>query len=470
MSSVAPDLGNIETLLPLFLRHSGAAVAIKDLDGRYLYANDDYAAFAQRSPRDVIGRKDDDVLHPERVARLRAAQRDAIERQASVSVEEELVLEAGPALFISTHFPIPDEQQRPVAVGVVALKAAAPPQDPRTAERALELAATTNARLEQVVRDLEQMASTDTLTGAWNRRRFEEAVEMEIHRAARECRPLSLMMVDIDHFKKVNDSFGHQAGDRVLVELATLLKDSVRKSDSVTRWGGEEFVVMLPNTGADAAVALANRIRRRIETQVFTAAGRVTASFGVAEFVALESWQGWLRRSDEALYRAKERGRNRVELSIPADTAVEIETRLDGHFVKLAWKPRFESGHAEIDRQHASLVRGANELLAAVLSSRPNGHVLDLADQLIDEIRRHFAFEEALLAEIGYDDREAHAAEHAALVGSAERLAEAIRTGQAPVGELFQYLAYEMIMRHMLGTDRHYFALLRSHEARATAE
>ena len=123
-------------------------------------------------------------------------------------------------------------------------------------------------------------------------------------------------MFDIDHFKRVNDTFGHAVGDAVLKGLAGAAQDTLRASDRLTRWGGEEFVVLAPETRGDEALKLAERIRERVREEAFPTAGTVTISLGVAEHRADESGDDLLGRADAALYRAKESGRDRSE---PAD-------------------------------------------------------------------------------------------------------------------------------------------------------
>ena len=133
---------------------------------------------------------------------------------------------------------------------------------------------------------LEQLASTDLLTSSWNRRHFLTAVGAEIHRSTRYGHPISLLLLDIDHFKRVNDTFGHPIGDQVLCEVANRIRATIRVSDSLTRWGGEEFLVLMPNTDLSDAMTLAERIRERIATHAFNRVGTVTASLGVAEYLS----------------------------------------------------------------------------------------------------------------------------------------------------------------------------------------
>lgn len=163
-------------------------------------------------------------------------------------------------------------------------------------------------------RSLEQLASTDLLTTAWNRRHFEQAVDGEIERSNRYGHPVSLLLLDIDHFKRVNDTFGHPVGDQVIREIANCIRSVIRLSDSLTRWGGEEFIVLMPNTGISSAFVLAERIRECISTHEFDGIGPVTASLGLAEYVPSGTREDWLDRADRAMYRAKDKGRNRVEV------------------------------------------------------------------------------------------------------------------------------------------------------------
>ena len=163
-------------------------------------------------------------------------------------------------------------------------------------------------------RSLEQLASTDLLTTAWNRRHFEQAVEGEIQRSNRYGHPVSLLLLDIDHFKRINDSYGHPVGDQVIREVANCIRSVIRLSDSLTRWGGEEFIILMPNTGLSSATVLAERIRESIATHDFEGIGKVTASLGLSEYVPSDSLDEWLDRADRAMYRAKDKGRNRVEV------------------------------------------------------------------------------------------------------------------------------------------------------------
>ncbi len=157
------------------------------------------------------------------------------------------------------------------------------------------------------------LATTDGLTGIANRRELTRILDHEINRARRYGTPLSLIMYDLDHFKKVNDTFGHGVGDDVLKDVVRLVTANIRNIDVAARWGGEEFMVLLPQSDLAAAAKVAEKVRRTIEDFRFDRVGTVTASFGVSELEPDDDADSLLNRVDKALYRAKDRGRNRVE-------------------------------------------------------------------------------------------------------------------------------------------------------------
>lgn len=167
--------------------------------------------------------------------------------------------------------------------------------------------------LESKALGLEKSALSDPLTGIGNRRMLQTRLEEEIQRMRRyRSSPFSLLLIDIDHFKQVNDSHGHLVGDEVLKILATTLRGLVRTVDDVTRWGGEEFAVLLPHTPLASAAEFAARVRQTIENLALPQQIRVTISIGAGEFAVAETEQAFFERVDKALYRAKRNGRNCV--------------------------------------------------------------------------------------------------------------------------------------------------------------
>jgi len=180
-----------------------------------------------------------------------------------------------------------------------------------TLERTVRNLTTSNQQLEELL-------MIDDKTGLYNFREFQRRLNEEWHRAERYSLPLSLVFFDLDHFKRINDKLGHQAGDRALQEFATLVAGGARTNDFAARYGGEEFAVILPHTDGEMAVRVAERIRRATSAFVFLAdetPTRITVSAGVSTYPSpsqIESMDALLRAADMALYRAKDLGRNRV--------------------------------------------------------------------------------------------------------------------------------------------------------------
>lgn len=174
-------------------------------------------------------------------------------------------------------------------------------------------------RAEELRRSAEaasEMSMTDALTGLLNRYGLHRALQRELAEARRYERPLSCLLLDVDFFKEVNDTYGHAAGDTALSQAARVITESLRGSDVVCRYGGEEFLVLAPETGAEGALALAEKIRLAFTSRLFGEGGRVfplTLSVGVAQLDPLESGNDMIARADEALYHAKQTGRDRAE-------------------------------------------------------------------------------------------------------------------------------------------------------------
>ncbi|HVF49990.1 MAG TPA: diguanylate cyclase [Pyrinomonadaceae bacterium] len=161
-----------------------------------------------------------------------------------------------------------------------------------------------------------EMSMTDALTGLLNRYGLQRALQREISEARRYARPFSCLMIDIDKFKTINDTYGHTEGDAALMQVARILAEAVRGSDVLCRYGGEEFLVLTPETQLDGAIALGEKIRQSAAARLFGGGERVfplTLSVGVAELSDTESGHDMIARADVALYYAKEQGRNRVE-------------------------------------------------------------------------------------------------------------------------------------------------------------
>lgn len=324
------------------------------------------------------------------------------------------------------------------------------------ARRTAELA---NQGLQRALEQLEQAASTDRLTGAWNRRRFEEAVLPEIALAHRRRDSLSLIMFDLDHFKRVNDTYGHGAGDMVLVETAQLVRLHLRASDALVRWGGEEFLVLAPATRLDGAMALAEKLRGALAAFSFPDVGHVTMSLGAAEYAIGEGLAAWIERADKALYSAKTEGRNRAVPSTTPDGDGGIAP--SGHsLLEVFWEDAYESGSSLIDQQHQRLFRLASALLSGLTGDRPLAEVSLRLETLLAHTAQHFHDEEALLRKIHFKELPQHAVIHASLLAKARKLQLEVQSGQLDFGKLVSFLALDLVKGHLLEEDKHYFGCL----------
>ncbi|WP_342431519.1 diguanylate cyclase [Neobacillus sp. FSL H8-0543] len=185
---------------------------------------------------------------------------------------------------------------------------------PIPGERQILIVCTDITALEEESKKNEILAMMDPLTNSYNRLKFDDILTSEISRSERYKHPFSIILMDIDYFKDVNDQFGHQAGDEVLVTISTIIQQRIRECDIFARWGGEKFILLTPNTNEQGAAKLAESIRLLVENFSFNRIGPLTCSFGVAEFVIGKPKRELILEADQALYKSKNRGRNCVSI------------------------------------------------------------------------------------------------------------------------------------------------------------
>lgn len=320
-------------------------------------------------------------------------------------------------------------------------------------------------RRKQLEDELAQLAQKDALTQVANRRYFMEHATREMTRGDRFREPQSILMIDIDHFKRVNDTYGHDVGDQVLISIATGCSNALREFDIFGRLGGEEFGALLLNTDAEAAQTLAERLRARAEEIVVeTEKGpvRVTVSIGLVSFLGGgEPIESRLKTADAALYKAKDAGRNRVVAVVESSAAGdEPRERIRKSFVRLQWDQGLESGNLLIDSQHRSLFAISNDLLAAIITGQPNAEVERLCANLISHTAEHFHDEEAIFRTAGYLDADRHAEIHKGLVTSMQNVVSRFHSGDVSIGELFEFLICKVVRNHMLNEDTKFFPYL----------
>ncbi len=288
---------------------------------------------------------------------------------------------------------------------------------------------------ESRARDSARQADTDPLTGVLNRLGFEAVLGKELERSRRYGQPLSVVMLDLDHFKRVNDTWGHGAGDQVLVGVTRILETNVRDSDSIGCLGGEEFMVLAPATPARGGVKLAEKLRALVAVTPLGAAGIVTGSFGVAELRPGETAEALLNRADQALYAAKSGGRNRVicegvdvaeVLADQLQEAAPVRPMLSGSSIFAA------TGFDPIDDEHRVLSE-AIDSLASMLSTARTEEVQVAFESILSATAAHFVHEERLMKAHGYPGLKWHHQEHLKFVEEAGRLLADLEQGGVSV-------------------------------------
>jgi diguanylate cyclase (GGDEF)-like protein/PAS domain S-box-containing protein len=320
---IAEQLRLSERRHRLLADHARDVVWTMDADGRITYVSPAVQALRGFTPEEAM-QQPLHATHPP----ASAAQTQAYVEALSAALlagrpppdfhgELEYICQDGSTMWAEVWaFPLLDAAGRLVEVLGVSRDISARRQHELEMQRARLATEQANEALQAANAKLERISATDPLTGAWNRRHFEREIAAAVARAQRQDCPLSVVMLDVDRFKQVNDRYGHPAGDRVLVAITKALQDGVREGDVVSRWGGEEFAVLLPQTDAAAALDTAQRLRLAVATLDVSGVGPVTASFGVAEWRPSETTQACIHRADLALYAAKNAGRNRVEQAV----------------------------------------------------------------------------------------------------------------------------------------------------------
>lgn len=450
------------SLLHPLIDQSPALIAVVSRKGAYLFVNAQFASAIGLPVHDLLGRHEDDVLRTLDGAELLRV--DALATRAGpANFFEEGRIRGRRRRFMTVRYPLRNSDGEAIATCLTATEVVASEPCDDDMRASLATVEERNSELQRALEQMERLAYTDRLTGAWNRRHLEDSALIEMSRAERHGFPVSLLIIDVDHFKALNDSHGHAVGDRVLVDLVCCIRGGIRRADTVTRWGGEEFVVLAPDTPLHEAEGLARKIRDHVAAATFGETLTVTVSIGVAEYKCGAGFESWFADADRALYKAKSGGRNSVVCDPP--TPVRATGGRSRHApLQLNWREAYRSGHPLLDMQHERLFEHANLLLDAIVSGAPREETLRIVHELLEDVRAHFIDEERVHAETGVPDRRAHAAEHARLLGKAAGMYELIFQDGAPAIELFQFLAYDVIAQHVLGTDRRTFPYLQKHD------
>lgn len=296
-------------------------IYLKSIEGRYLMANDCFARLVGHSKEWLIGKDSASIMDGETSAQLENLDRAVLEAHSNRSCDLRFEHSGKRLIFKVSKVPLEDMNGTPLILGSM--------QD-LTAERMLsDQLRTENQRLDTMVAErtnqlkevndlLAVMAETDQLTQLANRRKIDSTIICEIDIHHRNGRPLSLIMLDLDFFKLINDQLGHPAGDVVLMAVAAILQKVCRRTDLAGRWGGEEFLIICRDTPLSGAMGLAEKLRAKIEQTEILRNRPVTASFGVCEYAFDDTPASFVQRVDATLYLAKRNGRNRIEKTEPS--------------------------------------------------------------------------------------------------------------------------------------------------------
>lgn len=309
-------------------------------------------------------------------------------------------------------------------------------------------------QLEEKNKLLEEIANLDSLSGLKNRHFFNTRLEEETERANRYNKKLSLILLDIDYFKRVNDTYGHDIGDKVIKEIANMLQTSIRKSDVVARWGGEEFAILMPETDLDEAFLVGEKIRSMAESLDYSFGEKVTISLGVATWTKFDTIEILFKRVDKVLYRAKNEGRNRVCVNS------QIE---DDIMELLEWSDKFISGNNLIDTQHEILMKECKEILSLIMQdNHDNSYVLEKIIKLSRKIEEHFFDEEKILLDKNFTFLEEHINQHKILMEKSKELYNNAKMSNINPKEIIRYIMDDVIIGHMEKEDSKFFNLFKS--------
>ena len=315
-------------------------------------------------------------------------------------------------------------------------------------------------RLSALNRQLQQLSVTDALTGLYNRTALSATFQIDLERAQRYGRPLSIVLLDLDHFKSINDEFGHLVGDQVLIESASIIRKTVRQVDGIYRWGGEEFLIVCPETPPGQVWNLTKRILDGVRTHRFATGKPTTVSAGIANMGTGDTLSTLIQRADEALYCAKAAGRDCIHIAPdPSPHPIDAVTQPQS-VVQLVWHDAYACGHPVIDAQHKDLFAQTNLLINALIANLPKEEIANRIEQLVGKLVTHFKDEEAILVAVGFSGQVRHAQLHAELIERANSLVSNLLKGTLSFGEVIEFLANDVVAKHMLVSDREFYSLV----------
>ncbi len=303
--------------------------------------------------------------------------------------------------------------------------------------------------------ELESKYILDRFTGIYTREYFNFRLKEEISHVQREKYPISMIYFDLDHFKNVNDVYGHSAGDEVLLEMVSVVKSIIRLEDVFSRWGGDEFILLLPSTDLKGAKFVADRIRSEIESLEISKAYGVTASVGYSQWKPKEYLESWFLRTDQALYISKNTGKNKVTVSDH-----ELEKNI---LVRVDWDETTNSGCAIIDDEHKAILKRCNVIVESALEQSSFDETIRNVEVLLLEMEQHFKDEIQILKDIDFPDVENHQKIHDALMKKTNVIFQKTIQRDITAVEFFTFLLLTVVEGHFKNEDVKYFQYLLEH-------
>jgi diguanylate cyclase (GGDEF)-like protein/hemerythrin-like metal-binding protein len=306
------------------------------------------------------------------------------------------------------------------------------------------------SKLENTNDLLEKQATTDVLTGIRNRNYFNIRVMEEIERSKRYGSDLSLILIDLDHFKRINDTYGHDIGDDVIIKFTKKICELIRKTDLFARWGGEEFIILLPETDLLHAIDVGNKLREEIQNTKHINDEVVTISLGVSNLMKFDTMESWFRKTDRALYHGKNQGRNLVCIS------EGIKEWNEDIYI---FDEKLESSNEKIDNQHYNLLKLSKSIVKKFMNDIHNDYLYDELLTLIENIKIHFIYEEQILERINYEQLQEHKNIHLNYLNVVKQLVNKANEGKLLMFDVLLFIVDEVIINHLLNVDFDYIKM-----------
>lgn len=458
-SAMTLDLATFSYLAKARASDLTTYVALKDAAHRYVFANEALETLYGVEKNGLLGLTMYDlptIGFLNSVAEIHAKETIIINTGAPAQYVEKIYLNGDEVSLLIVRFPYVLPHSNEKGVGFIAYKRDV--EDSVELEKMVTLDALENRvlQLQETVRTLERSASIDALTNVWNRDYMKKSAINEIARNARYGERVTVAFADLDHFKRVNDTWGHAMGDEVLKTFCNIASKILRDSDLIGRWGGEEFLMLFPNTSRLSAQLAVERVRFALERYEFPEIGRVTASFGIATLLPNENCDEWLARADAALYRAKWSGRNCIELDY-TDFGNVGSTESPSRIV---WEKTYFSGNAEIDDAHIGVITKTNELLDKLRDGEEKEKCAKLFREILDLVETHFNSEEEILKALEYIKYDEHKNLHNNILSQAENAYKRFQEDKLNLRELVNFFVHEIVMNHLLIDDMEFFPLV----------